>query len=187
MSRQIPDKSECGACPCGEGKIYHCTSEMDHGWGSESGLGRYEIDCSKCKEIWRVSNSTIIDKASANKCVRLESDRSALRDAISRDAASIVNRYLEAQIRNSKAAEHRELQRLGIFTESIERYRELRKTQSPGIAALASKNPEWLLSQCLPEERAKFEQAFQLLENIGEKIKAAEEASIQRPLVTNHQ
>ena len=184
MASLVEDEYNIGPCPCRKGSIVRHEADMDHGYRALTYWDR--IECPTCAEEWRVEGNYLVNIASEEPHNRLNSEHSAAWKAVLHPLQDrIVNGYFANGDFRSKAAEHHELQRLQMFSESVEKYRELRRTRSPAPAAQSANDRAWLLSQCgTEEERAELEQAFWCQVELSGMVDAAKREIVRRPIRT---
>ncbi len=175
MARLVTDDYDLCPCPCGHGMICERDSYMDHGYGA--GSNSIIINCSKCETEWRVDDTDLINRESDSAYNDLRQRMSETRETACALITPIINRFFSDGRFKSRAAELRELNRLGIYRADLRAYRELRRTQSVGVIARTANNRVWLLSQCATEEqRFELERAFQQLDDLS---RMAEDAKRQ--------
>jgi hypothetical protein len=132
-----------GPCPCGNGALVKHVTTQDNPWSSADIA--YTISCAACATTWRVDGNWLTLKSSEQAhdgAWAEELEASSVLDAL---IHQLVNGYFMTFSAPSKKAEHTEMVRLGITSQSYRQYLEHKRNGDTSASACFARNNEsWL-------------------------------------------
>ena len=116
---------------------------QDNPW---SGVDIYHyIDCETCKGTWRVDGRRLVSRAEDNEFNAARSNHYAVIKKMDALTGPLVDAYFDQFAAPSMAAEHREMQRLGITSSDVRSFRKGRNAgKRPSELGDARRNMPWI-------------------------------------------
>jgi hypothetical protein len=143
MSTSETVNFDIGNCPCGKGKIVKSVTTQDNPWSSAD--IRFSIECLSCDREWRIQNECLVNKRSEVPYAAAQQEERLKYDALRQFIDPLVDLYFLRFAAKTKKAEHAEMLRLGITTDSYQGFlKEKAKSKPYSEICFALRNREWL-------------------------------------------
>jgi hypothetical protein len=143
MSTSETADLELGPCPCGVGKLVERITTQDNPWSSP--VAAYLIDCPSCSRCWRIDGRRLVNVASEAPYNAASQEKRTKYAALRQLCDPLIDAYFLAFAAKTKKAEHAEMVRLDIYTDSYRNFlTSKRETKSCSEIAYGLRNHGWL-------------------------------------------